>query len=108
MRSSFGRAAALARADRPEARAQSAAHRGQRTRLPRLPEISADRQALECLERLGDLLGRVLVVLERTRQVALVGRKVEVAVAAQVEEDDPRVPGFACLDRLVNRDLDRV
>jgi len=35
-----------------------------------------------------DVLARVLVILQRTRQVALVSAQIEVAVTAQAEQDD--------------------
>ena len=59
-------------------------------------------------ERGLDLLERVLVVLEAAVEVALVGGQVEVAVAAQVEQDDPRLAGLLGRERLVDRDPDRV
>ena len=55
-----------------------------------------------------DLLERVLVVLEVAGQVALVGRQVEVAVAAQVEQDDLGLAGLAGRQRLVDRHADGV
>ena len=55
-----------------------------------------------------DLLRGILVVLERAVEVALVRGQVEVAVAAQVEQDDPGLAGFLRRERLVDGDADRV
>src|SRR2546426_11516633 len=56
----------------------------------------------QVLERLLDLLGGVLVVLELAREKRLVGREVEMTVAAQVEDD--RLPLALALapERLVD------
>jgi len=53
-----------------------------------------------------DLLGGVLVILEAPSEVALVGRQVEMAVAAQVEQDDLRLARLTGGQRLVDRDAD--
>ena len=47
----------------------------------------------------------MLVVLERAGEVAVVGGQVEVAVAAEAEEDRPRLAGLLGAQRLVDRQL---
>ena len=70
---------------------------GGRTRDRRAWASAIDQTRGQRGQRGLDLLERVLVVLERAGQVALVRRQVEVAVAAQVEQDDlaPRRPRVA-------------
>src|SRR3954471_6217103 len=72
--------------------------------------ISASRSTdgRQTRERRLDLLARVLVVLERTVEIPLVRREVEVTVAAQVEQDDLRLTGLFGGKRLVDRDADLV
>src|SRR3990170_709304 len=62
----------------------------------------------QVLEGLRDLLGRVLVVLELAREVGLVGREIQEAVPAQVEDDRLAFALLLGAEGLVDRAADRV
>src|SRR5439155_624841 len=67
-----------------------------------------DIPAGQAIIREGDVGVRLLVVLEGAGEVLLVGRQVEVAVAAEIEEDHLRRAAGLGLEGLVDRDLQRV
>src|SRR5881296_34952 len=76
---------------------------------PRPPPIFSLRLHLgQMRERLRDLLGGVLVVLELAGQIGLVGAQVEEAVAAQVEDDGLLLALLLALERLVDGAADGV
>ena len=54
-------------------------------------------------QRLLDRFSWIGVVLQRARQVGVVGGHVEVAVARQIEQNDPLLTRFAGAQRLVDR-----
>ncbi len=58
--------------------------------------------------RLFDLIGRVGEVLQLAGAVLIVGGEVEVAVAAEVKQDDAPLAGLAGGQRLVDGGLDGV
>ena len=49
-----------------------------------------------------DFLGRILVILEHARKVSVVGRQIEMAVAAQAKKDGARSALCACLQRFID------
>src|ERR1700674_389930 len=67
---------------------------------------SLDRR--EVRHRALDSFAGVFEVLELPREVLVVGPKIEVSVAREVEEDDARLPLGVGLLRLLHRGLDGV
>src|SRR6185312_6069725 len=109
MRRNAGNGAPQRTANRAARRYRSGARMTSRRDAARVsisPFRSADgRQAGE---RGLDLLARVLVVLERTVEIPLVRREVEVTVTTQVEQDDLRFARLLGGERLVDGDADRM